>query len=286
MTNFHTRKEIMDLQNKNVVITGASGGFGRALCRLFAKKQANVIATDIDANALKKLKSDLQDEGFSIKTQRLDVTKTEDFEKFNAQLREKNIFPDVWINNAGISYPEAFSKTDAGLFDKIIDVNFRGVVNGTRAAFESMLVRRVGTVVNIASASGHLPVPFLSSYAASKHAVVGFTRSLQVELYQQASPVKMILVSPGFADTGIMKTNREFSVPKTMKWAVSTPDAVARDIVKAVEKGSEEIYPGLSASLFLSLYRFTPKSIFRLASRALTARNTRELLGLEGIRSR
>lgn len=277
---------MLDLKNETVVITGAAGGFGAELVKLFCHKGARIIALDLSAPALKKLKSVLEGSGFDITTRVCDVTKPGHFDDLSRTLEKSGMAPIVWINNAGISYPEAFSQSPAERFQKVMDVNLNGVIYGTRTALKLMQKYGRGTIVNVASASGHLPSPFLVSYSTAKHGVVGFTRSLQLELYQQASPVKLCLVSPGFADTAIMKTNAEFKVPKILKWSVGTAKSVAKEIVTAVIKGKDEIYPGLSGTAMLALYKYTPKSIFRFTSRFFTARNFKEMIGLEGIRTR
>lgn len=277
---------MLDFKNETVVITGAAGGFGTELVKLFRRKGARVFALDLSAPALKKLKAASEDEGFEIATRLVDVTRPEHFSDFAKALEAAGTLPGVWINNAGISYPEAFSLSPAERFQKILDVNLNGVIHGTRAALPLMQKRGQGTIVNVASASGHLPSPFLVSYSTAKHGVVGFTRSLQLELYHQASPVKLCLVSPGFADTAIMKTNPEFRVPKLIAWSVGSAEGVAREIVNAVARGKEEIFPGLSGTAMLAWYKYAPKPFFKLASRLFTARNFKEMIGLEGIRTR
>lgn len=276
----------MNLKNKTIVITGAAGGFGTELVEIFCNKGAQVEALDIQKAALKTLKSKMQDKGYDIVTFVVDVTKPEDFENYTVNLERRKFSPDVWINNAGIADPRPFSEMELTTFAKVMNVNLNGVVYGTHTALKLMEKRQIGFIVNVASVAGHVPAPFLSSYTASKHAVVGFTRSLQVELYQKASPIRICLVSPGFADTEIMRANKEFKIPKILAWTIGSAREVATNIVNAVIKEKDEVYPVLSGRAFLSLYRYAPKRIFRLASRALTARTWRELVGLEGIRSR
>lgn len=275
----------MNFKSKLIVITGAAGGFGAAMTRLFLKKGAAILALDRDLAALKKLRRSCIDDGFEIETAVCDVTKPQDFERIADKLAKSARFPDVWINNAGISRPKAFSATSPADFARVMDVNFNGVVYGTRTALRLMETKQAGVIVNIASASGFLPSPFLISYSASKHAVVGFTRGLALELYQQASPIKLCLVSPGFADTAIMKSNPDFCLPKSFSWGVDSPQSVATAIVNAVASGKEEICPGLSAAGLMAFYRYAPKVVFKMASRAFTARNWKELIGLEGIRN-
>lgn len=275
----------MNLKNKKVFITGAAGGIGTELCRIFCQKGARVYALDLNKNSLSDLKDLLATENLKIETHTLDVTKDSDYEALTRYL--KNTTPDVWINNAGISFPKSFLDTDTKLYHKIIDVNLNGVIRGTRFALSLMAPKNTGTIVNMASVAGHVPAPFLSSYVASKHGVVGFTRSLQMELSQQHSAIKLLLVSPGFADTAIMKTNPdEFSIPKSMSWMISTAASVAKDIVKGIESDREEICPVASGRALLSLYKYAPKRIFNFITRLVSAENTEQMLGRKPIRAK
>lgn len=277
----------MNLENKKITITGAAGGFGFELTKLLCSKGALIDALDINAHALKKLKKELATLGHDINTHICDVTEKSNFLEYATQIRKSKVSPDIWINNAGMAFPQTFHKMSAEHFEKIMAVNFSGVVNGTRTALAFMKEKQNGCIVNIASVAGHVPVPFMAPYAASKHAVVGFTRALQLEMQQMSCPVRFCLVSPGFSSTDIMKSNQdEFAFPSWLSWLVSSPRSVAQDIVRAIESEKEEITPTLSAPAVLKLYRYAPKPIFRLFSRALTARNWKELIGLEGIHSR
>lgn len=225
--------------------------------------------------------------GHTINIHPCDITEKSDLAKYATQIRKEKKSPDIWINNAGLAFPQAFHKMSADHFEKIMAVNFLGVVNGTRLALSFMKEKQNGCIVNIASIAGHVPAPFMAPYVASKHAVVGFTRALQLEMQQMSCPVKFCLVSPGFSNTEIMKCNPdEFAFPSWLSWLVSSPHSVALDIISAIESEKEEITPTLSAPAVLKLYRYAPKPIFRLFSRALTARNWKELIGLEGIHSR
>lgn len=276
----------MKLKNKTVVITGAAGGFGQELVKLCCQKGAQVEALDLNQNLLTHLKKNMEDSGYAIQTYKIDVSQSQNFKTYLASLKKRKITPEIWINNAGTSYPQSFEKTSEETFQKIMDVNLYGVVHGTKAAINFMKNLPKAIIVNIASASGHLPSPFLVSYSTSKHAVVGFTRSLQLELAQQGSPIKMCLVSPGFSETGIMKTNlKEFPIPKWLRWTLSSPLSVAKDIVNAIEKEKEEIYPTFTGPAFLKMYQYAPKSVFRLATRVMMARNWKEMVGLENIRT-
>lgn len=254
----------MDLRNKTVLITGAAGGFGKALCSRLTDLDAQVIATDINLTELKKLADD------DVKIHKLDVMSHKDFSVLCEWLKKNKISPDVWINNAGAAFPKAFTELSPTLFDRILDVNLKGVVNGTRAALSVMNPKHETWIVNIASCAGHMPFAYNTAYCASKFGVVGFTQSLQLELKDQKSKVRVMLVSPGFAKTDIMRSNvKEFEVPTWLELAVGTADQVARDIIYALKAGKEEIHPVKSAALLNSLHRYGPKKLYDIAANAL-----------------
>ncbi len=276
----------MNLSSKHIVITGAAGGIGRELVLILLKKKATILALDINELALKNLEKTCEDKGYKIETMTVDVTQKQDFEKVFKTLKEKKVFPDIWINNAGINYPKAFDELSEEMFEKIMKVNLDGIILGSRTALRLMKEAQKGMIVNVASLAGHLPSAFMTAYVASKYAVVGFTRALQMELKQQQLPVHAMLVSPAFADTPIMKTNKEFQFPSFLKWCITSPKKVAMGLVKGIEKNAEEVFPGLSCKMLHTLYKNSPKPVFNFVNRLATARNWKELIGLEGIRSR
>lgn len=263
----------MYLKNKTVVITGAAGGFGAELTQLLCKKGARVHALDINEPGLKTLADKMRLKGHAIHTHKLDVTSLEAWQDFGLSFTKKQTAPDVWINNAGIAHTQLFSKTTPEHFDAVMRVNVDGVVCGTRTALSLMTRHQKGIIVNVTSLSGHIPLPLLVSYTTAKHAIVGFTRSLRLELEQQAANIKLLLVSPGFADTAIMKNNPEFLVPQWLKWSISQPQDVARDIVKAIEKETLESFPGVTGKLMLRLHHFLPDHLYKVLVRLMTPKN-------------
>lgn len=270
----------MNLKDKKIFITGAAGGFGTELTRLSLIKGARVDAVDLDLKGLQKLKKDMKKLGYQIHIQKLDVTKDQDYKKYIEATKADPA--QVWINNAGISFPKAFSETDPKLFDKIMDVNVKGVILGTRHGLQIMKKRK-GIIVNVASMAGHIPVPFLTSYVTSKHAVVGFTRSLGLELELQGSPVKMMLVSPGFANTNVMKSNaKEFPMPPD--FLVGSAEEVAKAIIRGIEKEKDEINPVRSGRAFQKLFQFAPRPVYQAIARMVTGANWKQALGLEAVR--
>lgn len=247
----------MKLQNKTILLTGASGGFGQALIQEFIKLNCQIIATDLSLEGIQKL---ILDYPSQIHPHKLDVTKSSDFESLCKKLKTNKLIPDVWINNAGIVDTKEFSKSKQNTFDKVMDVNFRGTVLGCRFALDLMKNKKEACIANIASVAGHIPTAYLSSYVSSKHAVVGFTRSVQIEQEIKNSNIRFLIVSPGFFDTQIMKQNtKEFELPTSFDFMVASPETVAKETLKAIRKNQKECFPAITGKVFPALYKYSPK---------------------------
>lgn len=255
------------------VITGAAAGIGREMVNLLLKKGMTVVALDLNREGLQLLPCASYGVNVANASELFQVT-----EKIVNDVGK----PTIWINNAGITALGAFEDVSVADFDRVIAVNFQGVVNGTRAALSVMKEPKRGTIVNIASVAGIAPAPFMSAYVASKHAVVGFTRSLRQELELSHSPIQMILVAPGFVKTKIMEAQGGFRFPDFLQFLVSNPETAASEIVEGILNGQPEIHPTPSGKVFIQMQRLMPGLLSR-SSRLLVAKNWKELLGFTRI---
>ncbi|MCC6278320.1 MAG: SDR family oxidoreductase [Oligoflexia bacterium] len=265
---------MVQIKEKLVVITGAASGIGQALAQLYFERGWKVAGIDVSTH-----------EGSQYIMFQADVSNEREFRTAAGLVFERFGRPDLWINNAGIVKLSEFANLGQDEFDRVMNVNFRGVVIGTRIAMEQMVKPVSGTIVNIGSVSGMIPAPFMTSYVASKHAVIGFTRSLQEELIQLQSPLKLILINPGFVKTPIMESQNGFEFPKWLqKWVEDAP-TTAKEIARIVEAKESEGVTSLNGRLLAHSYRLFP-FLTRKSSRLLTAKNWKELLGLKPIRQR
>lgn len=265
------------LEAKTVVVTGAGSGIGRALALKLAKAGADVWALDIDAAAVASLAEEAAKFGQEIQARHADVTDRESLNKVKDELLQSRRDLDFWINNAGIARIGDFNEAAPDDFEKVVHVNLSGVVNGTRVALAAMESAGKGRIVNMGSIAGHLPAPYMTAYVAAKHAVVGFTRSLTAELRLKGSPVSMMLVSPGFVDTRIISKGEALGFPEWLSFLLSTPDAVAEEIVRALPSRREELYPTMNGKLMKSMYSLMPKSTVR-SSRILLTKSWKDLV--------
>jgi NAD(P)-dependent dehydrogenase (short-subunit alcohol dehydrogenase family) len=255
-----------ELKGQLVYLTGAGSGIGRTLAFELMKEGCRVLAIDSNAKSQESLKS----EKFPpLATLQIDVS---DRENYLQALEEASLLygaPQLFINNAAIAKLGGFSALGLAAFEKVMGVNFMGLLYGSYFALKKMQEAGRGTIVNMASTAGHVPSAFMGSYCASKFAVVGFTRSLRAELQMAKIPVKICLVSPGFIDTAIMRQEGT-AFPWYLRWLIGKPEVAAYKIVLALKKGKEEIYPDLGGRLIRRMYRLSPKGTQRFSQLLLT----------------
>ena len=229
--------------NKIIVITGAGSGMGRAYALEFARLGARLALNDYDpvglAETVQLLESSTSPAVFS---QAFDVGNREAMNAFAAAAQQELGNAHVIINNAGIGGggQPVWAMTDND-YERTLQINFFGVVYGTRAFLPQLLANDEGAVVNISSVFGLVGTPNASDYCASKFAVRGFTESLMVEL--QESPISVHLVHPGGINTNIAKDSpngEEFA----RKFLKTDPDDVAKEVIQCIRSGKQRLVLG------------------------------------------
>jgi NAD(P)-dependent dehydrogenase (short-subunit alcohol dehydrogenase family) len=186
---------------KRVLITGCSSGFGLLTAVGAAKKGSEVIATMRTLEKSGPLKEALANAGVTAQIEHLD---TADPQSVSAAA-DKFGPVDILINNAGILIAGSFLDLTEQECDRVFQTNYFGIVRLTRAIAAQMIQRRVGRIINIASLAGLIGHPFNSAYAASKHALIGFTQSIRVELAPFG--IDVVCVQPGYHKTEIIRAN-------------------------------------------------------------------------------
>lgn len=246
------------MQNeKYIAITGAAGGIGTEIIDQFILKGYNAIGIDIDAKGLRFLE---EKHGASFHPIICDVSKKKNIQKACEDIYRKCGVPNIWFNNAGITNIGSFGEISEADFDRTLDVNFRSLLYATRYWITKMEDHvEGGTIVNMASAAGHLPSPGLSAYVSSKFAVVGLTRSLQMELEIKKSPVKLVLVSPGFVETDMVNLGKEKGLPAELSFLATDPKKCVSLIIESILNGETDIWPTLSGNTLQKLQRISPK---------------------------
>jgi len=232
-----------------VSVTGAGSGIGRATALAFAREGAEVVISDIDQATVKETAAQIADRGGVAHAYTLDVADADAVERFAEEISATHGVPDIVVNNAGVGQTGLFLDTPREEFDRVLDINFGGVVNCCRS-FGRRLVDRAtgGHIVNMASMAAYSPQQSMNAYSTSKAAVFMFGDCLRAELDQAG--VGLTTVCPGVIDTNIVHTTR-FDVPAEKQANVEArraqiekafaarrygPEKVAKAIVSAVKK--------------------------------------------------
>ena len=221
------------IKDKVVLITGASSGIGEAAARLLAEQGAKVVVGARRVDRLEKLVADITAKGGTARHRAVDVTKRAEVEAFADFARETFGRVDVIVNNSGVMplAPVAALKIDE--WERMIDVNIRGVLYGVAAVLPEMKAQGSGQIVNVASIAAHLVMPTAAVYCATKHAVWAFSEGLR----QENPDLRITTISPGVVATEL---GDDISDPATrdmlagLRNAALTPDAIARAISYAI----------------------------------------------------
>jgi 3-hydroxybutyrate dehydrogenase len=185
----------MEFQGKVVLITGAAGGIGKETARLFARNGAHLALIDLDQKALDAVASELELEDYLAIA--ADVSKEDQVVHFVQATREKYGKIDVFFNNAGIEGKLApITEITAENFDNVMNVNVKGVFYGLKHVMAVMMEQRSGSIVNTASVAGLKGAAGLSPYVASKHAVIGLTKTAALESAGMGVRVNVVCPSP------------------------------------------------------------------------------------------
>ena len=201
----------MVLQDKVIVITGGSQGFGKALAEAFKNEKANVIISSHDKDNLELTAKDLSVDYFPA-----DVTSHEDLKKLGEYAAKKYGRIDFWINNAGIQIaPSLIENIDITKLHLLFEVNFFGYVYGTQVALSYMKKQNSGVILNVNSTAGLEGKPELSAYSSSKFAIRGLTESVRKEV--KDFKIGIFGVFPGGMQTDIYKEKYPSDINDYMK---------------------------------------------------------------------
>ena len=188
------------LKDKTAIITGATRGIGRGIAETFAKNGANVIFTYSSSSDLaKEIENELSREGVIVKGYKSDASNFNDCENLINKI--VNDFPviDILINNAGITIDNLLMRMKEEDFDKVISINLKSVFNMTKAIQRTMLKQRFGSIINMSSVVGVKGNAGQSNYAASIAGIIGFSKSIALELGSRN--IRCNVIAPGFIET-------------------------------------------------------------------------------------
>jgi NAD(P)-dependent dehydrogenase (short-subunit alcohol dehydrogenase family) len=257
-----------------VSVTGAGSGIGRETALAFAREGAEVVISDIDEATVKETAAEIAARGGIAYPYVLDVSDGDAVEAFAERVSAEHGVPDIVVNNAGIGQAGRFLDTPAEQFDRVLDINLGGVVNGCRA-FGRRLVERGtgGHIVNVSSMAAYAPLQSMSAYCTSKAATFMFSDCLRAEL--DAAGIGLTTVCPGPVHTNIVNTAR-FNAPPGKASQVSRrrrqweklfaarrfgPEKAAKAIVSAVQKNKPMRPVTPEAYLLYGTSRLAPQAL-------------------------
>lgn len=257
---------------KVAVVTGAGSGIGQALAVELARAGAQLAISDVDTEGLAQTEQRLTALGVRVKADRLDVTEREAFLAYADEVKEHFGKVNQIYNNAGIAFSGNIEVSQFKDIERVMDVDFWGVVNGTKAFLPHLIDSGDGHVINISSLFGLLSTPGQGAYNAAKFAVRGFTEALRQEMVISGHPVKVTTVHPGGIRTAIARnaTVAEGLDAAAMaeffdrRLAATTAEEAARVILEGVSKNRARVLIGRDAKVLDLLVRVLGSGYQRL----------------------
>jgi NADP-dependent 3-hydroxy acid dehydrogenase YdfG len=260
-------------------VTGAASGIGRALALELAARGCDLALADRDEAGLQQLTAEIGNAG-KVTTHRVDVGEPAQMQEFAEAAIAAHPSLNIVINNAGVALLGAFNEVDQPQMEWLININFWGVVHGTRAFLPHLSKQREAHIVNLSSIFGILAPPGQTAYCAAKFAVRGFSESLRHELAVANSPVKLSVVHPGGVLTNIVRNSRSGSgiadnarraesIDRFDAIAKTTPPIAAQRIILGIEKNQPRILIGNDAWFMDLLQRLRPATYWAVLAKRI-----------------
>jgi NADP-dependent 3-hydroxy acid dehydrogenase YdfG len=250
---------------KVAVVTGAGSGIGQALAIELGRSGASLAISDVDTEGLKATEDRLSAIGARVKADRLDVTERERFLLYADEVKDHFGKVNQIYNNAGIAFTGDVDVSPFKDIERVMDVDYWGVVNGTKAFLPHLIASGDGHVINISSVFGLFAVPGQAAYNSAKFAVRGFTEALRQEMILARQPVKVTTVHPGGIKTAIARNataaegvdSAHLAEWFDTKMARTSPERAAQIILEAVAKNKARVLVGTDAKILDAFVRIT-----------------------------
>lgn len=256
------------LTGKNIVITGASGGIGAEIARISAARGANLVLLARSMDKLQQLQKELE-QHYSVKVAvyQLDVSDTEQINTVFRGIFQTIGQVDILVNNAGFGIFREAHEADLNEIKAMFNVNVIGLMACTGMVLPQMRERRSGHIINIASQAGKIATPKSSIYSATKHAVLGYTNALRMEVSDYN--VRVTSVNPGPIATNFFNiADEKGTYVKNVQRFMLQPQYVAAKVVDAMFTKTREINLPRWMNLGSVFYTLFPKTFERLGKRA------------------
>lgn len=258
---------------KVAAITGAGSGMGRTLANALAREGCHLALSDVDEAGLAETVSRAKTLGVNVTSQRVDVSSREQVYTWADEVVRDHGRCNLIFNNAGVSHTASIEGLDYADFEWVVNINFWGVVYGTKAFLPHLRASGEGHIVNTSSLFGLLSMPMAGTYNATKFAVRGFTEALREELELTRAPVSVTCVHPGGIKTNILRTGRSSESIKALgvkdldvnrasfeKMFRTTPEHAAKVILEGVRRNARRVLIGTDARALDALQRIVPGS--------------------------
>ncbi|MEH1791381.1 SDR family oxidoreductase [Nostoc sp.] len=226
---------MLNVENKVIVITGASSGIGEATAKLLAQNGANVVLGARRTEKLEAIVKEIRDQGNIAEFKAVDLRDREDVKAFIHFAKEKFGRVDVIFNNAGVMPLSPMNALKVEEWDTMIDVNIRGVLNGIAAGLPLMEAQGGGQFINTASIAAHMVGPTSAVYSATKYAVWAISDGLR----QESKNIRVTIISPGVVETELGSEIADDAVKgflKELRKTALTPQTIAQSVLFAVSQ--------------------------------------------------
>jgi short-subunit dehydrogenase len=262
-----------------VAVTGAASGIGRALALELASRGCDLALADRDEAGLQTLAAEIaKAHPQKVTVHGVDVAQPDQIAAFARDATAAHPGLNIVVNNAGVALMGTFGEVEQAQMEWLMNINFWGVVHGTRAFLPHLAQQREAHIVNLSSIFGIIAPPGQTAYAAAKFAVRGFSESLRHELATAGSPVRLSVVHPGGVATNIARnsrtgagmtdnTRRAQSIERFDAAAKTTPQAAALRIITGIEKNQPRILIGNDARFMDLLQRLRPGTYWAVMAR-------------------
>ncbi len=261
-------------------VTGAASGIGRELALELARRGCDLALADRDEAGLQSLAAEIgRDPARKVSVHCVDVSEPSQIQDFAAAAIAAHPSLNILINNAGVALLGTFAEVGQDQMERLINVNFWGVVHGTRAFLPHLSNQRAAHIVNLSSIFGLIAPPGQTAYCAAKFAVRGFSESLRHELQMANSPVRLSVVHPGGVATNIARNSpsgrgtdnacRAETIDRFEAMAKTAPAKAARIIIEGIENNKLRILIGKDARFIDLLQRFRPVNYWAMLAKRL-----------------
>ncbi|MEQ8378555.1 SDR family NAD(P)-dependent oxidoreductase [Parvibaculum sp.] len=264
-----------EIKGKLAIVTGAASGIGRGTALELARRGARLAISDLDRAGLAETAKRIEALGTTVTTYLLDVADRDAVYAFAQEIETTHGGADIVVNNAGVAQIARVDELTYEDFEWVMNIDFWGMVYGTKAFLPQMQAKGAGHIVNVSSVFGIISVPTQAAYNSAKFAIRGFTEALRHEM--KGTEIKVSCVHPGGIKTNIVRnarflqstqaTAREDAASGFDKLAMTTPEKAGRVIVNGIARNKPRILIGIDAKIIDWMQRLMPVSYGRIMFR-------------------